>query len=301
MHRPKYVIVSHGDKSMYEQLPRDSEKLLRLCRDQGWEIGYTTGGSLRLRSPHGKIVFWGKNVGDVRAVRNFRANLSRAGLKAEPTSRRSERPAPPLMTSLAQLTQPEPSSPPPESTEMIAKHDASHAGNGAQPTGRAKTQRTILEAIQRIDSGRGVEAQDIFSRVAARHPRMELKALGTSLANNERSGWLTRQSRGRYSLSEAGKKLLEGGMPESKLQRRALLNQTDASTPPPHAAQEPPQVLSMMPLPSVPTGEDMNDDIRILDNALEALAQLETVIRQHRQIANQFAQLKQVLSVLRTP
>lgn len=58
---------------------RDIDQVIAAIRAQGWMATLTNGGHWRLASPTGELVFCPSTPSDVRAIRNIRARLRRAG------------------------------------------------------------------------------------------------------------------------------------------------------------------------------------------------------------------------------
>ena len=54
--------------------------LIRKAQDAGWLVEMTKSHHIRFRAPHGTIVITPGTTGDVRAFKNARARLRRAGL-----------------------------------------------------------------------------------------------------------------------------------------------------------------------------------------------------------------------------
>lgn len=58
---------------------KDTRKLSKRVRKQGWEVYYTRNGHICFRSPSGEKVIGPGTASDWRALKNLKANLRRAG------------------------------------------------------------------------------------------------------------------------------------------------------------------------------------------------------------------------------
>lgn len=60
---------------------KDTEKMIRQARKQGWDVSLTKGNHVKFVPPEGAIIF-GSLTGSVTSQRKLRAQLKKAGLAA---------------------------------------------------------------------------------------------------------------------------------------------------------------------------------------------------------------------------
>lgn len=126
----------------------------------------------------------------------------------------------------------------------------------------ASFREVTLWALRKVNRGGGMEVDDIFAHVAAKRPTTTRKQLGVHLAELNNIGWITRTEPGRYAI-------VEGFVP-----------------PPPKSKggnKRKPKVIAGM------------DDAAILERALGVLAELDSLVRRHKLIAEKFAGLQELL------
>jgi len=156
---------------------------------------------------------------------------------------------------------------------VLAKIDGSSA---PKPDRR----RVVLRAVERIDLGTGVHPKQAIDHVHVHFPTLDLKSLQTQMASYSSTGYLIRRGDGRYSLADKGREALAQG----------------ENYKPPRAKRTPRSpVVASAPAMTLPTIESTDEDVRILDEALALLSNLERVIRRHREVALSLAQLSRVL------
>lgn len=310
----------------YGELPKNPEQLVRLAREQGWEVDSTTAGHTRMKSPSGRVVVMGKRQGDWRAIMNVRAQLKRFGLKPgapppkKPEPMRPPTVAPPMRATLGDIAKThdckttddertdEPiKTPTPETAQMKTN------GNGAEhhevtarmmpPPSPAITDEpakygtkaaAMFAAIARTDMGKGVTPADIVTRMKLTHENSNAHRIGIDMANACKAGKLIRRSVGRYSLSPT--------VMTDRLRAIAAAPEVIDTLPPPvvPAKREAKKPEAKTAAPAVPssamTPDSMRADVKVLEDALAALANMEAVILKHMGIAQKNAELVGLLA-----
>jgi predicted RNA binding protein YcfA (HicA-like mRNA interferase family) len=59
---------------------KDTEKLIRAARKQGWEVRLTKGNHIQFLPPNSREIVVASLTGSIRSQRHLRHNLSRAGM-----------------------------------------------------------------------------------------------------------------------------------------------------------------------------------------------------------------------------
>jgi len=295
------------------ELPRDAEALIRLCKEQGWTVDYTTAGHVRLTPPDVSMqrVTWPKKVGDSHSLMNFRSQLKRSGLRP-PMIYRRPLPSPPVVTKLATLadiaalhdndrnTKPDATTNTTESDDMrtngahVNGTDSKVIALTADPTSPRKVgaQRdAILEAVARADHGAGVLAADILLRMQVFDPTITMKRLGVAMSNLCASERLVRRSRARYSVATSAM--------TPRLIALAIAPDAAATPPEPDAKPAPTAAPSLASLRDVPPASEQTtlaDDLAAVDLAINALHGVKRIMLQYQEIAHANAAMMTLLA-----
>lgn len=122
--------------------------------------------------------------------------------------------------------------------------------------------KVILEALEKHDAPRFPE--DILPRVEAQVPGYDLNKLKIAMNGYKASGTLIKHEDGRYSI------------PKEEEKPRVIKASRTAPEP----------VLS-------------EEDFKVMENALDALAAMDKIIRKHMEIAKQFAGLRAIMGTVK--
>lgn len=61
---------------------KDTEKMIRQARKQGWDVSLTRGNHVKFVPPHGGGIIFGSLTGSITGQRKLQAQLRKAGLAA---------------------------------------------------------------------------------------------------------------------------------------------------------------------------------------------------------------------------
>lgn len=249
-------------KHSVQELPRETKSLVDLAKEQGWEHSRTSGGHHRLVSPLGRIVMMSGTPSDYRAVKNFRAQLKRSGLypRTITVTVKKER----QNVTVHEIPQP--------TIAIMAKplESAPKTGGGSSDV-RGHLLEVLLPLMRRIDKPEGITVNELREPLLAAFPTIVIKSLASTLSYHATRKTLTKVGHGRYRLAE-------------------LVGAPVAGAPisaPPGMPSVPSTAVSVADM-------DVEEDIRILDEALAALAKIDQVVRKHREIVKQMAVLKKM-------
>lgn len=263
-----------------KDFPHDMRKLSKLCKAQGWTIEILESHRARFRNPQGESVVVTASK-EPRSIMNAIASLRRLGLQPPDYVRMREPSAPTLTVPLMEFGAAQVLT-----ASVVGDIDMQPSqgnGNGThavEPSSpRPDRKRVILRAIERQDLGTGVHPKGITEQVQVHYPKLDTAAIQRTMSNYKVEGLLTARGDGRYSLSDAG---------------RALLANQENYKPPAKPRFVKPKPFA---LTAVPTPDSIDDDVRTLDAALTALADVERIIKKHRDAALSIAKLRAVLGV----
>lgn len=243
-------------KNTIQELPKEAKALIALARDQGWEYSKTSGGHHRLVSPQGRIVMNSGTPSDYRSVKNFRAELKRHGLKPRtiPVIVKKEK---------HNVTTHEI----PKETLAIMSQPPTEKKKKKYSGARGLLRTLLIDLARKHDNVAGISGEDIKDEVKLAIPDITEKAVSQGLTYYGTLGIFTRVRYGRYRLTE--------------------MMGTPPATP-----------TISAPAPASAAGSfaevEVEEDIRILDEALAALAKIDQVVRKQREIVKQIAVLKKM-------
>jgi hypothetical protein len=253
-------------KHVTQELPRETKALVELAKAQGWEHSKTSGGHHRLVSPDGKIVGMSGTPSDWRSVKNFRGQLKRAGLKAFVPVIVKEK----QTVTVHQMK--------PETIAIMSQPVADLASvtkKKKQSSTRGHLHDVLIKLMTELDQPEGLGTDDLSKPLRAIFPDMPANGVSSCLSYWAKRGLLTKLRYARYRLTSL--------MPAQAVEPAPGAPIISAPATPPPAP-----TTSIMDV-------DVEDDIRKLDEALAALATIDSIVRKHREIVKQMAALKQLL------
>lgn len=239
-----------------DELPRDQKDLLALCRAQGWYVQKTANGHWRVESPSPQrhVVIASGTPSDSNAVKDFRSRLKRAGLTTSLVEREKaveKEPKlvvdknPPNAAPVAAVATPI-AAPPPHKKLQGQLRDA------------------ILDSMRRVNRGGGMSPDDILTHVKAKVPETTIDRINSSMAGMVGTGWLKRESPGRYTIVPNGPIRMASRKPHKNARSAVDLN--------------------------------MDGDLAVLERAIGCLGELELLIKKHQQIVKSMAGLKALVN-----
>lgn len=236
---------------------KDLRPLLRAANEQGWVVTRLTNNHLRWASPEGRVVHSSKNLNTPHVLHIIRRDLMRAGLKLNGNGS----PPPKEVVPMPEIDDKGASTSLGDKLrEAQAAAAASANGSDAEPRALpGETKKLVRQCFER-EPGRIFKSDDIVQTVT--------KASGVTPS----------------TVYLALKHLwLEGVL--HKLDRA----QWQLKAP-------------LIPKPAAPLvagervgDESLDQELRELDEALAALAKIESMVRKHRRVVQQLAELKKVL------
>lgn len=242
-------------KNATQELPKEAKALIELAKNQGWEYSKTSSGHHRLVSPQGRIVMNSGTPSDYRSVKNFRAELKRWGLKP--------RTIPVIVKERQNVTVHEIPKP---TIAILAAPLPPEKKSRRTSDVRGHLLGTLIPLMRKLDKPEGITVDELRPDLLVAFPNLVISSLASTLSYHASRKTLVRTGHGRYRLAE-----LAGKLP---------------ATPP--TSPQPSTAVSVADV-------DVEEDIRILDEALAALAKIDQVVRKHREIVKQMAALKKAL------
>lgn len=250
-------------KGATQTLPRNTKDLISLAKDQGWEHSRQSNGHHKLVSPDGKVVGMSGTPSDYRAVKNFRMQLKRAGLRI-----------------LAKIPK-----------EKKVEEKVSVAMGAVAPEKRKKVQNpnlrggilrnAILEGARKRDNPSGVSGRDIMDIVQFAigykpDPRIVSSAL-TYYGSATGGNLLTRVGYGRYRLTELHKQGTGGG---AALERREANKAAVAASFATHTNSAPQAAPTAAEPPSMTPDDELD---QLLDTIVSALGRVQQIVGQTKE------------------
>lgn len=198
---------------------------------------------------------------DYRAVKNFRAELKRWGLRPRtiPVTVKKEKQT--VTTheipkdTLVIMSQP----------PLDIASTGKRASGGGPSEVRGHLMAQLIPLMRKLDKPEGITTNELKPALLAAFPTLVAGSLSSTLNYHAKRGTLTKVGYSRYRLPE-------------------LID----------TKEMPANVAAAIPAPSL-ADTDVEEDIRKLDEALAALAQIDSIVRKHREIVTQMASLRALL------
>lgn len=176
-------------KGSAQTLPKDMKSLLRLAKEQGWEVTRTTGGHPRCISPKGDVVVGSGTTSDMNSIWDFRARLKKAGLLPFVE-----------VTKPAHVKKEEPVSI--HSTPAAVVVSGEKKKKTYTPGIRGNLRTALIDLLRAQDKPEGLTAQQAYDKLKETMPGLSLHSVASSLRYYAgKDGTFTKVKHGMFRLT----------------------------------------------------------------------------------------------------
>lgn len=173
---------------MNTELPRDLESLLRVIKLNGWRIDYSRRGHIRIYDSKGHHAATTSGTpSDYRAVKNFRADLKRAGLKpmVDPFTKAISKPDTTEYFSMTNL----------------ANNTETHVAMPKKQRRKARPAKALVLRVLR-DANAPMSVEEVTAKVQEKDPLIGIRTVCNTLSYCARNGMVKRVGRAEYRSTE---------------------------------------------------------------------------------------------------